>query len=71
MSLRIVTNTGTDAPYLTYADVAERWKCSKSTIGRYVKAGTLDTIHDGALKRITLESVLRHEEATRNRRRAS
>jgi excisionase family DNA binding protein len=71
MSFRIVTDHGTEQPYLTYADVAARWKCSKATIARYVRAGKLDTIGSGALVRVTLESVLRYEDDTRNRRRAS
>lgn len=59
--IRIVTNDGSQPVYMTYAEVAERWKCSKATVKRRIDAGKLDTIGDGQLIRVTLESVLRHE----------
>lgn len=71
MTLRIVTDEGLHEPYLTYAEVAKRWRCSKATVARRIKAGRLDTIGEGQLVRVTLESVLRYEAETKNRRRAS
>lgn len=57
--------------YLTYQEVAARWRCSKATVARRVKAGHLNTVHQGALLRVTFESVLNYEAETKNRRRAS
>jgi len=71
MSLRIVTDHGPEAPYFTCEEVAQRWKCSKSTIYRRIATGMLDTIGAGALLRVTYESVARYEAETKNRRRAS
>ena len=71
MSLRIVTASGPMSPYLTCQEVADRLRCSKATIYRRIAAGSLDTIGDGVLLRVTLESLLRYEAEITNRRRAS
>lgn len=71
MTLRMLTASAPESPFLTCEETALRWKCSKSTIYRRVAAGALDTIGQGALLRITLESVLRYEAETKNCRRAS
>ncbi|HMQ34257.1 MAG TPA: helix-turn-helix domain-containing protein [Chloroflexaceae bacterium] len=68
---QIVTDDGPQPIYLTYAEVAKRWKCSKSTIRRRVKAGILETVFDNGLLRVTLDSVLAYENATRKPRRSS
>ncbi|MEI7644903.1 MAG: helix-turn-helix domain-containing protein [Chloroflexales bacterium] len=57
--------------YLTCQEVADRWRCSKATVYRRIGTGKLDTIGDGALLRVTLESLLRYEAEIMNRRRAS
>jgi hypothetical protein len=51
--------------------VANRWRCSKATIFRRIKNGLLDTIGESQLLRVTLESVLRYEAKTLNKRRFS
>lgn len=71
MSLRIVTDAGPMPMYLTCKEVAQRWQCSKATIYRRIDKGKLDTIGEGALLRVTLESLLRYEAEITNRRRAS
>lgn len=71
VALKLVTDTGLQAPYLTYQEVAKRWRCSKATVKRRIDAGRLDTIGDGQLIRVTLESVLRYETETKNQRRQS
>lgn len=64
--------TNNESPFLTCEEVAQRWKCSKSTIYRRINAGLLETVGQGALLRITLESVLGYEATMKNcRRRAS
>lgn len=50
-----------ESPYLTCADVARRWCCSKSTVYRRIRAGHLETIGQRALLRVTRESMIRYE----------
>lgn len=71
MKLQLVTERGREEIYFTYQEVADRWKCSKSTVIRRVRAGALETVGEGTLTRVTIESLLAYEEATRKRRRAS
>lgn len=71
MSLRIVTDTGIAPIYLTCQEVADRWRCSKATVYRRIAARHLDTIGEGSLLRVTMESVLRYEDEITNCRRAS
>ena len=52
---------GEESPYLTCAEVASRWRCSKSTVYRRIKAGQLERVGQRALLRVTRESMLRYE----------
>ena len=61
MSLKLITEDGPAPIYLTYAEVAKRWRCSKATIARRVRAGELETTFNGALLRVTMASVLDYE----------
>lgn len=54
--------------YLTYAEVARRWKCSKATVRRRVADGQLEVFGSSTLTRITRESVIAYEAAGRRRR---
>jgi excisionase family DNA binding protein len=54
--------------YLTYAEVAKRWKCSKATVRRRVRFGKLEIIGQGNLIRITRQSLLDYEAADKRRR---
>lgn len=55
-------------PYLTYDEVAKRWKCSKATVRRRVVAGQLETFGIGRFTRITRESMLVYEASAKKRR---
>lgn len=54
--------------YLTYEEVARRWKCSKATVRRRVAAGQLETFGTGTFTRITRESMLAYEASSKKRR---
>lgn len=54
--------------YLTYDEVARRWKCSKATVRRRVREGRLEIIGQGNLIRITRQSLLAYEAASKRRR---
>lgn len=67
---RLRTDNGFEEVFLTYEEVARRWKCSKATVRRHVKRGVLETIGKGGLIRVTLQSVIAYEDSTRQQRRA-
>lgn len=71
MTTSSIGNDHSQPIYLTCREVANRWRCSKGTIYRRINDGLLDTIGEGQLLRVTLESVLRYETRTRNRGRTS
>ncbi|NTU84005.1 MAG: helix-turn-helix domain-containing protein [Chloroflexales bacterium] len=54
--------------YLTYAEVAQRWKCSKATVRRRVASGALEIIGAGNFVRVTRQSLLEYESASKRRR---
>ena len=56
-----------ESPYLTCAEVAARWRCSRSTVFRRIKTGHLEAVGRGALLRVTRESMLRYEATLRQR----
>ncbi|NCC30533.1 MAG: DNA-binding protein [Chloroflexia bacterium] len=55
-------------PYLTYEEVARRWKCSKATVRRRVRAGELEVMGAGTVVRVTRQSLLDYEAKRKNRR---
>ncbi len=54
--------------YLTYAEVAKRWKCSKATVQRRVRSGKLEVFGSGNFIRISRQSLLDYEAADKRRR---
>jgi excisionase family DNA binding protein len=66
----VVTDTKRKEPdtYLTYADIAKRWKCSKATVRRRVAAGQLEIIGAGNFVRVTRQSLLDYEAANKRRK---
>lgn len=49
-------------PYLTVAEVADRWRVSKMTVHRLIDTGALASIRVGRSIRIHHESVVAYEE---------
>lgn len=62
--LQIVREFGPDPVYLKCKEVAARWRCSLATVYRRVNDGTLDTVGQGSLLRVSSASVTRYEQAT-------
>ena len=54
--------------YLTYAEVAKRWKCSKATVRRRVANGKLEVFGQGNFIRISRQSLLEYEASDKRRR---
>lgn len=57
-------------PFLTPAELAERWRVHKSTVSRFIQSGELSAMRVGRQLRIKI-SVIEHFEKFSSRRAAA
>lgn len=63
-----MTDVGNEAlDLLDIGEVADRLRCSKSTVRRLIASGDLEAVHLGALVRIAPEAVLEYKGILRSR----
>lgn len=57
-----MTAANSNAPVLTVAELAERWKCHRTSVMEKIHDGELAAFMIGRSYRITLKEVIRYEE---------
>jgi excisionase family DNA binding protein len=55
---------GSSTPLLTYKELVERWRVSRQTIHKLVKAGRLKATYVGGSVRFHIEEVERYEQSS-------